>query len=278
MAKLNLTFKVLKKLPNGFHEIESYITFLPNIFDTLIISVSRKNSLTINGPFASKLIKNGGDTLIKRTIKFFSEKNSIPIKLNIRLQKNIPLGSGLGGGSADAAAIARSIIKIYGLEKKDAHFKNKLKLIGSDVPVCFFSKNAIVTGSGEKISLLKKEGIKLWVLVITPDIHISTSDIFNRFKGPYLLKSKKIFNYDNLIAEMNETQNAFEQTIKKQYIKIRHLIDSLPKSRYLVSPRITGSGSSIFVTFDSYLKAKKYLDETLKVTDNVWVKISPIYL
>ena len=68
-AKLNLTFKILNKLPNKFHQIESYITFLPNVYDRLIIKKDLKNKIFINGHFANQLRESGGDTLIKKSIK-----------------------------------------------------------------------------------------------------------------------------------------------------------------------------------------------------------------
>ena len=82
LAKLNLSFKVLKKLPNNFHQIESYITFLPNIYDHLIIKKSLQNKIVINGKFANQLIANGGDTLIKKSIKLLS---------NLLISYSIPL-------------------------------------------------------------------------------------------------------------------------------------------------------------------------------------------
>ena len=72
-AKLNLSFKVLKKLPNNFHQIESYITFLPNVYDHLIIKKSLQNKIVINGKFANQLIANGGDTLIKNCLLYTSD-------------------------------------------------------------------------------------------------------------------------------------------------------------------------------------------------------------
>ena len=123
-AKLNLSFKVLKKLPNNFHQIESYITFLPNIYDHLIIKKSLQNKIVINGTFADQLIANGGDTLIKKSIKLLSNLLNLKVCLEVHLKKNIPLNSGLGGGSADAAAIIRGIIKLYKIKNNKLFINN----------------------------------------------------------------------------------------------------------------------------------------------------------
>lgn len=117
-AKLNLNFKILKKLSNNFHEIDSLVTFLPELFDTLHIKKSNKNKIFIKGNQSKKLIQLGGDTLITKSINVISSYYKIKINLEIILNKNIPLGSGLGGGSSNAAAIIRAILKIYNLKKK----------------------------------------------------------------------------------------------------------------------------------------------------------------
>ena len=164
-AKLNLSFKVLKKLPNNFHQIESYITFLPNIYDHLIIRKSLQNKIVINGTFANQLIANGGDTLIKKSIKLLSNLLNFKVCLEVNLKKNIPLNSGLGGGSADAAAIIRAIIKLYKIKNNKLIISN-LSKIGSDVPACFLSKNVKVSGTGEILQPIKLLNKKLWALLI----------------------------------------------------------------------------------------------------------------
>ena len=112
LAKLNLTFRVLGKLPNGLHKIQSHVVFLPKIYDYLVVKKSNTLSIELRGKYAKELYALGGDTLITKTIKKACTFFSIQINLTIILYKNIPLGSGLGGGSADAAAIFRLLLKI----------------------------------------------------------------------------------------------------------------------------------------------------------------------
>ena len=105
-AKLNLNFKVINKFSNNYHQIDSYITFLPCIYDHLTVKKSFENKISISGFFANELKNNGGDTLMKDSIALLSHLLKMNIKIKVHLKKNIPLSSGLGGGSADAAAIA----------------------------------------------------------------------------------------------------------------------------------------------------------------------------
>ena len=216
-AKLNLNFKVFKKMPNDYHEIESIIVFLPQIYDTLYVRKSNENSLHIIGKEADNLLKKGGDTLIKKSINYLSDLLKINIKLDIQLNKTIPLGSGLGGGSADAAAIIRAILKIYNIKKKKNLIFSLLSQLGSDVTVCYHSKNSHVFGTGDIIKPIAKFKRKIWVLLLKPYIHSDTGKIFKKFSGPY--SNKKNFHVDlfNVLQDMNNYKNALEDTVCKAY-------------------------------------------------------------
>ena len=110
-AKINLNFKVLKKLPSNYHKIDSFIAFLPQLHDTLLIKKNSKNKIIIKGSQSEELMRLGGDTLITKSINKISAYYKIKINLEVVLNKNIPLGAGLGGGSANAAAIIRAILR-----------------------------------------------------------------------------------------------------------------------------------------------------------------------
>ena len=268
-AKLNLNFKILRKKKNNFHEIDSFITFLPELFDTLLIKKSNKNKILIKGNQSEKLLNLGGDTLITKSINKLSDYYKIKINLEILLDKNIPLGSGLGGGSADAAAIIRAILKIYNLKKKK-DFIELLNEIGSDVPVCFFSKNSHVTGVGDVIkpvNILKK---KIWILLIKPNILSKTKNIFYHFKGPYSKKSNFVFNFNNIIHDINTHKNSLENTACLLEKKIKKLLKSLPFKNNITNPRITGSGSTIFLLFSTKNNLDKYKNEIEMVIKNYW--------
>ena len=256
-AKLNLSFKVLKKLPNNFHQIESYITFLPNIYDHLIIKKSLQNKIVIDGKFANQLIANGGDTLIKRSIKLLSNLLNLKVCLEVNLKKNIPLNSGLGGGSADAAAIVRAIIKLYKI-KNNKLIINNLSKIGSDVPACFLSKNVKVSGAGEILQPIKLLNKKLWVLLIKPKSNYSTKNIFENFNNSYAKPKKFKLTLNNLVDDMNKYNNSLEKTVCRIEKNVKNVLSYLYKFNSLTLPRITGSGSTVFVLFKTKEDLKIY--------------------
>ena len=152
-----------------------------------------------------------------------------------------------------------------------------LAAIGSDIPVCLYSNYALVRGKGEKIVTLPKFGVRIWAVIIKPNFHISTERIFALFKGPFSKSTKKIFDFDDLIEDMNNLQNDLAVVIRNEYKKINNLINSVTTSKCLTSVRITGSGSAIFVTFRKHYLARDYARKIANINNNnLWIKISHI--
>ena len=276
-AKLNLSFKVLKKLPNNFHQIESYITFLPNIYDHLIIKKSLQNKIVINGKFANQLISNGGDTLIKKSIKLLSNLLNLKVCLEVNLKKNIPLNSGLGGGSADAAAIVRAIIKLYKI-KNNKLIINNLSKIGSDVPACFLSKNVKVSGTGEVLQPIKLLNKKLWALLIKPKSNYSTKNIFESFHNSFAKTTKFELTLNNLINDMNKYNNSLEKTVCRIEKNVKNVLSCLYNFNSLTIPRITGSGSTVFVLFKTKEDLKIYKKKLSFSEKDYWIQYSHLIL
>ena len=276
-AKLNLSFKILKKLPNNFHQIESYITFLPNIYDHLIIKKSLYNKIVINGKFADQLIANGGDTLIKKSIKLLSSLLNLKVCLEVNLKKNIPLNSGLGGGSADAAAIIRAIIKLYKINNNKLIINN-LSKIGSDVPACFLSKNVKVSGTGEVLQPIKLLNKKLWALLIKPKSNYSTKNIFENFNNSYVKPAKFELTLNNLINDMNKYNNSLEKTVCRIEKNVKNVLSYLYNFNSLTLPRITGSGSTVFVLFKTKEDLKIYKKKLSLGKKDYWIKYSHLIL
>ena len=179
-AKINLFLHVLKKRKNGFHNLESLICFL-NLYDEIKIIKDNKFSIEITGPFKSLL--NNKENIIKKTV--FGLSNLIGIKPNFKifLNKQIPVSAGLGGGSADSAAIIRGINRNK-LKKQELY--EFAKTIGSDVPVCLYNKHAFFKGYGEILSKAPKLP-KFSIILINPMIELSTKKVFLEYEKNFLL-------------------------------------------------------------------------------------------
>ena len=129
--------------------------------------IKKNSKLTINirGEFAKALSKKGGDSIIKKVINLLKKKYNIKNNFKIILDKNIPLGAGLGGGSADAAAVTRLIFKMYKLNVSKKHIISHLSNVGADVPACYFSYNQKVEGFGDKLTKLRLLNKSIWALI-----------------------------------------------------------------------------------------------------------------
>ena len=193
-AKLNLNLFVKGKYKNGLHLLESDICFLElsdkiffkfNEYDTFIQNKTNKSfQIDIN------------HNLIVESLNAFRQLTSWDKRFEIYLEKNIPIGAGLGGGSADAAATLILLRKLYNNENKF----QKLSLsslyrigseLGSDIPSCLLSKDLKLRGTGNKISRIKIPN-NYYFLIINPNVNLSTSDVFKQFS--FLRNERKIKN------------------------------------------------------------------------------------
>ena len=199
-AKINLFLHVLEKRKNGFHNLKSLVCFV-NLYDEIKIIKDDKFSIEISGPFKKFLHKR--ENIIKKTV--FGLSNLIGIKPNFKifLNKKIPVSAGLGGGSADAAAIIRAINQNR-IKKKELY--NFAAKIGSDVPVCLYNKNVFFSGYGEILSKAPKLP-NFSVVLINPMMELSTKKVFTEYDKKSFIYKK----YNN--EELNRT-NFFSWILK----------------------------------------------------------------
>ena len=176
-AKINLFLEVLSKRKDNYHELNSLICFC-DVGD--FIEVERSNVLKIEvvGPFSKKLSLN--ENIIIKTHKIISKYFNIG-NFNIRLFKNLPISSGIGGGSSNAATFFKIIEEKLNLNI-ETNIKNKILLeIGADVPVCYYQRFSIISGIGDKIEFVPPIE-ESYILLVNPLIEVSTKDIFKELK------------------------------------------------------------------------------------------------
>jgi len=253
-SKINISLNLTGKKENNYHQLISFICF-SNLSDKLILTKSDFFDYEIRSSFEKISYK---DDLILKTIKVLKKYLKLtdlpPFKLI--LKKNIPLGSGLGGGSADSAALIRMLNNFLGLKLSKIDMINIGAKIGSDIPACIISKPLIAYGRGEKIIELEYKNTYN-LLIIYPSINISTKEIFNSINiGDYknknlyetkdwIEKNSGIDNYDFFKKFSNDLQNV---AISMHPI-ISDILDSLNKKNAIFSA-MTGSGSACFGIFD----------------------------
>ena len=169
-AKINLSLKVLGRRDDGYHLLDSLVAFA-DIGDTLFLQKADSTVLTVSGPFG---ITAGDDNLVKRAHAAMEAHIGHALPCHMELQKNLPIASGLGGGSADAAAALRGLAQLYNL---DAPLVDLAASLGADVPVCLDSAPAIMRGIGHDIERLN--GLPFFdIVLVNPRQSVETAAVF----------------------------------------------------------------------------------------------------
>ena len=270
-AKLNLSLNVHGLLDNGYHSISSYVFFL-DLFDKINIKKSSLNNVLIDGIFKDDLIGNGGDTIISKSISFCQNHCDTSDSFQIRLEKNIPVSGGLGGGSANSASIIRYFLsKQRSRKKKIADKVARLsESLGSDVPACLYSKPAIIEGKGEKITFIEfNDQLDIGVVLINPRVQLSTKKVFNNFvlKKPTrrrkpILTIKTINDIKKILKQGNDLEKPAIEIVPD----ILNVLNVFKKNNKCLSFGMSGSGATCYGIFNSRKDANNF--EKIVIREN----------
>tara|TARA_Y100000991_G_C21956085_1_gene342143 strand:+ start:260 stop:1153 length:894 start_codon:yes stop_codon:yes gene_type:complete len=242
-AKLNLNLLVGDKKVNGLHYIESDMCFL-ELNDKIHFRYSDKDVFFQNDD--KSFMINPKKNLIISALKKFRSFTDWDRKFEIYLEKKIPIGAGLGGGSADAAATLILLRNLYNKEK--SHNKISFSQIfeigyelGSDVPACLISKDLRLKGYGKEIKRIKIPN-NYFFLIINPNIELSTKTVFGLYSKFNNLKNKpKFFFLENI-----KIYNSLLSSATNLVPQISEILNNLQKFPSIVAYGMTGSGSTCF--------------------------------
>ena len=275
-CKINLSLRVLKKLNSGYHNIISLITFC-DLHDVISISKIRnlKDKINFTGKFKKGI--NEKSNTITEVLNLLRNKKLLENQaFKINIKKNIPHGSGLGGGSSNAA----DLLNYCNLKMKLKLNKNKIKKlasqIGSDVPVNLERKNTFLTGKENKI-LRFSQKFKLNLLIVYPNLICSTKKIYQKNKKISFSKRQPSFSAisnKKLINFLKSEHNDLEKTVIKIYPKVKKIIDYIKSQKGCYFSRITGSGSACIGIF-SNMKNAIYAQKLIKLKyPKYWCAVS----
>ncbi len=270
-AKINLSLGVLGKLKNKLHRIESLVSFI-DLHDEISIQQinKKKHKVFFYGRFSKNIPNNN---TISKLLELLDRQNFLKNKKYlIKIKKNIPLKSGMGGGSMNASSVLRYFINKNKLLLNTSQISQIANKIGSDVMLGIEKKNLILQGNRKLFRSNKKIG--LYTIIIKPNFGYSTEKIYKNIKSfskPALNKNKnKLFSVSNIISLKND----LEKVAFKKYpflANIKQNMLNLPKVKFV---RMTGSGSSLLAYFNSKkasLNAAKLLKKKYK---NYWCILS----
>ena len=261
-CKINLLLRVLKRLKNGYHNISSLITFC-DLHDVISISETNllKDKISFSGRFRKKI--NLGSNTVTKVLHYLRKKKFLKQQsFRINIKKNIPHGSGLGGGSSNAAVLLNFFKSKMRLKISEREIVKIAYKIGFDVPIILKKENTILTGKKNQFLRINNK-FNLNIIIVYPNIHCSTEEIYKRNKKfssnkpslKYLVKNK-----NKLIDSLKNENNDLEKTVTKLYPNIKRIINFIKSQDGCHFSRISGSGSScigIFSNMKNTIKAQK---------------------
>jgi len=266
-AKINLSLGVVGRLKSGYHKIESLVSFI-NLHDEIKIKkiIDKNHKIKFFGSFSKGIKKN--NTIIN-LLKILDKKKLLNNqKYLIKIKKNIPQKTGLGGGSMNASAIIR-----FFMSKKILNFskKNLIRLtrqIGLDVQLGINNKNKILYSNGKLVTSIKK--IRLFVIIIKPKFGFSTKKIYGSVRSyspkKLTIYKKDHFNFINIL----KLRNDLEKVVFKYHPKLKQLKSFMEVLPNIQLARMTGSGSSLlgyFLSKNSAINGAKLFKKKYK---NYW--------
>ncbi len=269
-AKLNLSLRVTRRRDDGFHEIETLMVPVPGLHDVLTVSRADRFEFTCSD---ASLPPDGGN-LVVRAAMAYAEAAGVANGVRLHLEKQVPSGAGLGGGSSDAAATLLALQEIHGTPLAHDALQEIAASLGSDVPFFLQSGPARCTGRGEKVepvANIRETGMR--VLLLKPRFPVATMDAYRRVLDP------SVPTVPGLPSQVQEVDglslcNDLEHPVFAKHRFLAELKLWLMERQEVRAAMMSGSGSTIFAMLDptadvqAITRALRHeLDETLWAWD-----------
>jgi 4-diphosphocytidyl-2-C-methyl-D-erythritol kinase len=271
-AKINLFLHVGERRSDGYHDLESLVVFA-DVGDELLIEPAKSFSLALDGPFGGKLA-NEQDNLIAKAARALGAKAGRSPDVRITLTKNLPVASGIGGGSADAAATLRGLVQFWDIKMPQPELHAIAETLGSDVPACLLSETLWMTGRGEGIEPVP--GLPPAPLVlVNPGVAVSTARIFanlkNRVGVGQAAKPKADLSVLALADYFKSNRNDLEKPAREIAPTIDEVLQAISHSGALRT-RMSGSGATCFGLFADDISAEAAAAKIAEDHPDWWVK------
>lgn len=244
-AKLNLWLHIIGRRADGYHELETVFQFLDH-GDELSFAVREDGVIRLHSDLDTV---PHDSNLIVRAARQLQAQSGTPLGADIWLNKVLPMGGGIGGGSSDAATTLLGLAHLWQLEWDEDRLAALGLGLGADVPVFVRGHAAFAQGVGEQLTPVDPE--QPWYVVLVPQVSVSTAEIFSH---PQLTR-------DSLPLKMRpvpkgNSRNDCQPVVEQNYPEIRNALNSLGK---FTEARLTGTGSCVFGAFPSKAEADKVL-------------------
>lgn len=257
-----------RRREDGFHELETLFAF---VADGDTVTLGDGEGFAVDGPFAGALAGEG-DNLITRAAARFAAAFGVKQTGRIALTKRLPVASGLGGGSADAAATLRLLARREGVALDDPRLFDCADTLGSDVPACLFSRTAIGRGRGEELTpVAGAPGTP--VLLVNPGVAVSTAQVFGGWDGI----DRGALGQGGLLDVARAGRNDLEPPALAVAPAIGAVLDLLRAQPGVTLARMSGSGATCFALFDD-LAARDAAARAAGATEPAWWCLKTVLL
>jgi len=276
-AKINLYLRVVGRRPDGYHLLDSLMVFA-DLGDRLTATPAADLSLAIDGPFAAGL-SAGPDNLVLRAAAALRAAlgDGVP-GASVTLTKNLPVASGLGGGSADAAAALRLLLRLWRRNLPGEQLAEIGLGLGADVPICLAGGPRFVGGIGEALALVPPLPAA-WLVLANPGVALPTAAVFRARSGPFSVPARwreALPDAAALAAALAEGGNDLADPARRLVPAIDEVLAALAQLPGCLLARLSGSGASCFALFAAAEAAALAAARLSEARPDWWIAAAPM--
>jgi 4-diphosphocytidyl-2-C-methyl-D-erythritol kinase len=243
-AKINLALHVRRRRDDGYHKLETLFAFCRD-GDVVTVERAPATTLALTGPFAAVLAgESREDNLVVRAVRAFQTRFGVRDDYAITLDKHLPVASGIGGGSADAAATLRALARLHGIAVDHADLFAIAGELGADVPACLLGETSRGEGKGDALQRLAPLGDRP-VLLVNPGVGVSTAAVFARWDGV----DRGALGQGEVLTVAMAGRNDLEPPARAIAPAIDAVLALLAAAPGAVISRMSGSGATCFAIF-----------------------------
>ncbi len=277
-AKINLYLHVTGRRPDGYHFLDSLVAFA-GVHDTVTLSPAPDLtlSLELDGPYAGDLPEVSANLALQAAERL-RRAAGCDAGATIRLEKKLPVASGIGGGSADAAAVLGGLVRLWGLDAAEINLGELALDLGADVPVSLFGEAAFIGGIGEEV--VRAPALPAaWLVLVNPGVALSTPAVFKARAGEF----SKPGRFDDspataaVLAEfLATTGNDLTEAAIGIEPMIGDVLKALDAAEEVLLARMSGSGATCFGLFTEAGTAARAAAEISQSQPGWWVRATPL--
>lgn len=281
-AKINLTLQVLGKRADGYHELKSLVAFAADAGDVLTLDTTQPRAVTVSGPFAASI---AGANLVETTLRLIA-REAPRLQLGaVHLEKNLPIAAGIGGGSADAAAVIRAVQRANPELAADIDWKAVALRLGADVPVCLVSRLAWMLGIGEIVAPVRMpQGAALHAVVVNtlqPMPADKTAQVFKALRagpsGTIAPPPQPVFSsLSDIVEFVSARRNDLSEAACRVAPVILDIERELENCRGHLYVGLSGGGPTCFALFDEQRAAATAAARISAAHPDWWVRATAL--